>query len=50
MRTDGLTDMTELIATFRNFAKASKSACLVNKWLKASMEVDLFLVDAWALP
>jgi len=34
---------------FRNFANASKSACLVKKWLNASKEVDLFLVEVWAL-
>jgi len=47
---DGRTDMTKLTASFRNFANASKSECLVKKWLKASMEVDLFLVEVWALP
>jgi len=47
---DGRTDMTKLIPAFRNFANASKSECLVNKLLKASMEVDLFVVEVWALP
>ena len=47
---DGWTDMTNLIAAFRNFANASKSECLVKKWLKASMGVDLFLVEVWAFP
>jgi hypothetical protein len=46
----GRTGMTKLIAAFRNFAKAPQSGCLVKKWLKASMEVDLFLVEVWALP
>ena len=47
---DGRTDMTNLIAAFRNFANASKSECLVKKWLNASMEIDLFLVEIWAFP
>jgi hypothetical protein len=47
---DGRTDMTKLIAAFRNFTNAPKSARLVKKWLKASMEVDLFVVEVWALP
>ena len=43
---DGQTGMTNVIAAFRNFANAPKSACLVKKWLKASMEVDLFLEES----
>jgi len=46
----GRTGMTKLIDAFLNFSKAPKSACLVKKWLKTSMEVDLFLVEVWALP
>ena len=46
---DGQTGMTNVIAAFRNFANAPKSACLVKKWLKASMEVDLFLEEVCAL-
>jgi len=47
---DGRTDMTKLIGAFCNFENAPKSACLVKKCLKASIEINLFLVEVWALP
>jgi hypothetical protein len=46
---DGRTDMTKLITAFCNFANAPKSTCHVKKWLKTSVEVDMFLLDVWAL-